>query len=64
MVGGGVRIGDEHRRQAVRGDLEHRAAGARDHEIGRRQRVGEITQGQVLAQVVVERQLTGGELSG
>ena len=34
VVGGGVRIGHEHGRQAVLGELEDRAAGARDGEVG------------------------------
>ena len=41
VVGGGVRIGHEDRGQAGRGHLEHRAAGARGHEVGGGERVGE-----------------------
>ena len=41
VVGGRVRIRDQDRRQAVLGELEHRAAGARDGEVGGGERVAE-----------------------
>ena len=41
VVAGGVRIGHEDRGQARGGQLEHRAAGAGDGEVGGGQRVGE-----------------------
>ena len=51
VVGGRVRIRDQHRRPAVRGDLEDRAAGARHDQIAGQQRLAEV--GDVAAQVVV-----------
>ena len=51
VIGGGVRIGDQHRRPAVGGDLEHRAAGAGDDEVAGGERLAEVAD--VAAQVVV-----------
>ncbi len=51
VVGGGGRVRDQDRRSAVGGDLEDRAAGAGDHEVGGEQRLAELVD--VLAQVVV-----------
>ena len=62
MIGGGVRVWHEDRGQAVGGDLEHRAAGARDDEVGGRERLGELLQVEVLAQVVARRQRARGQL--
>ena len=56
-------IGHEDRGHAVRGDLEHRAPGARDGEVGRGQRVCEICLGEVFAQVIARRQSSLGELA-
>ena len=61
MVTGSVRVGHEDRRQAVRGELEHRATGARDHEIGGGERLGKVRLRQVLAQVVAGGKGAGGE---
>ena len=41
VVAGRVRIRDQDRGQAVLGELEHRPAGARDRQVGRRQRGAE-----------------------
>ena len=62
MVGGGLRIGNQDRGQAIGGDLEHRATRARDHEVGRGQRSGEFLQIQILAQVIPVGQSAGGQL--
>ena len=51
VVGGGGRIRDQDRRSAMRGDLEDRAAGAGDDEVGGEQRVAEVVD--VRPQVVV-----------
>ena len=51
VVGGRVRIRDQDRRQAVLGELEHRAAGAGDREVGGDERLPERRD--VFAQVVV-----------
>ena len=51
VVGRRVRVGDEDRRAPVRGDLEDRAAGARDAQVAGQQRLAEGRD--VLAQVVV-----------
>ena len=51
VVGGGVRIRDQHRRQAVLRELEDRAARAGHGEVGGRERLAE--RAQVVAQVVV-----------
>ena len=53
VVGGGVRIGNEDRRQADGGQLEYRAPRARRHEVGGRERVCERLD--VRAQTVVRR---------
>ena len=50
VVGGRVRIGDQHGREAVLGELEDRAAGAGHGEVGGRQ--GGAERGQVVAQDV------------
>ena len=42
VIGGRVRIRDEHRRLARRGQLPDRAAGARDDEVGGRERGAEV----------------------
>ena len=55
MIAGGVRVGHEDRGQAVGGDLEDRSAGARDDQVGRRERLRELGQAEILAQVVAVR---------
>ena len=42
MVRGRVRIGDQDRGAARRGDLEHRAAGAGEHQVGGREHLAEV----------------------
>ena len=56
VVGRRVRVRDEHRRQPVLGELEDRAARARDREVGGGQRAAERRH--VVAQVVVRRRAT------
>ena len=53
VVGRRVRVGHEDRGQARRGHLEHRSAGARDRQVGGRERVREWLD--VGVQVVVRR---------
>ena len=42
VVGGGVRIRDQHRGPPRRGDLEDRPAGASDHQVAGEQRLAEV----------------------
>ena len=62
MVAGGMRIGHEDGRQAVRGDLEHGPAGAGDHQVCGREGIGEVRHLEVLAQVVSGSGLPPGQL--
>ena len=58
VVGGGVRVRDQDRREPVLGELEDRAAGAGDGEVGGREREAEGVE--VVAQVVVRRRARRG----
>src|SRR5438105_12607542 len=58
VVAGRVRVWHEDRRPADRGDLEHRAAGAGDHQVGGRDRLREVRE------VVVEAVARAGAALG
>ncbi len=64
VVPGGMRDRDQHGRQAVSSELEDRAAGAGDDEVGRRECLRELPEVQVRPQVVTARARPRGELLG